>query len=282
MVLTGLVAGVVLGGGWAVYRHYRPAERPEKPPGRIARSYEWLLWKYLLLIFLPFWLPFKLLGWGWRWLNPGRRVLEQLQWPKIYRKGETYLVVANYSPPPKEGQAKLLGLLGAGVMIAYRLQTRPDWQLPYVGVGVILWPALCAGIFVYILARFQRRELRLTVGRDGIRWRNAAWRRCRVPPEDMEGATLEVLERHSRAADEQDTDQLRRKPSYPVYRIASEVVMHSGFGLRDTQQVAEIAKDRNGLKAKRLQTGVMAALIAFRQEDGGQAAGEAVAVITLD
>ena len=272
----GIIGAVVFGVGWSVYRHYRPAD-PAKKPGRIARSYEWLLWRYFKLLFLPFWFPFWAVGWLRRRAKKGSRVLEQFDWPKIYRDGERYTVIADYSPPPKPGRALLNALAGAAVVAVIRLATRPDWRLPDVGAGVILWPAFFSAIAVYVLSHFPRRTLRLTIGPDGISWRNGGLRPCRVGPEDMAGAVAEVLERHSRAADEQDTDALRRKPSYPVYRIASEVVMHSGFGLRDTQQIAEIRKDRNGLKAKKLQTGVRAALMEFegaaaRQEAKAEAA----------
>ena len=210
------------------------------------------------------WLPFAAIGWGWRWMwkraKPGDRVLERFDWPKIYRDGERYTVVADYSPPPSEGRARLNALAGAAVIAVIRLATRPDWRLPEVGAGVILWPAFFAAIVVYVLSHFPRRQLRMTIGQDGIGWRNGGWRRCHVLPEDMGELAVEVPRAHSKAADEEDTDRLRRKPSRPVYRIASEVLMHSGYGLRDTQQIAEIRKDRNGLKAKRLQTGVDAAL----------------------
>jgi hypothetical protein len=268
-----------------LWRGTRWAEVPPPPLPRplllLDQVPEYSVLAFVWLFLLPFKAPFWAVRWLRRRMRKGRRVLERFDWPKIYRDGERYTVIADYGPPANEGRARLNALAGAGVIAAMRLATRPDWRLPEVGAGVILWPAFFAAIAVYVLSHFPRRTLRLTIGPEGISWRNGGLRPCRVGPEDMAGAVAEVLERHSRAADEQDTDALRRKPSYPVYRIASEVVMHSGFGLRDTQRIAEIRKDRNGQKAKQLQTGVRAALMEFEGAAGRQEA-EAEARRPLD
>ena len=253
--------------------------------GRAAiRGLDWFTIGYFKILGMLLWLvfvwPVKFL---WRQMNPGERVLPRFDWPKIYSDGEHYTVVANYGLPQKSTRAANFAFLGAACMTAYGFATVPYALLNQgQNLGLVFRPVMWTAIVVYVLLRFRRRTLRMRIGPDGIRWRIGWTGRGFVPPEDMTELAAEVLNVHSKAADEQDDENRRGKKTERIYRIASEVVMHSGFGLRNTQHIAEIHKDRNGLKAKLLQTGIRAAFESFIEEMERKSAQKAVDTMSLD